>query len=125
MIFAFAGWLRRLMEGSHMKRSRWCAVSVLASATMLVATRCPPQGGGTGSTNQAPTVAVSATPSSGTVPLSVAFNSAGTFDPEGPALTYSWNFGDGSPLDTSTSPTHIYAAVGTYTATLTAKDTAN
>src|SRR4051812_35250887 len=94
-----------------MMRSRWFALSVLASATMLVATGCPPEGGGSPSTNQAPTVVVSGTPTSGAAPLSVAFSSAGTFDPEGTALTYSWNFGDGSPLDTSTSPTHIYAAV--------------
>jgi len=36
------------------------------------------------------------------------------------ATAYQWNFGDGSPVVTETSPTHLYAAPGTYTAVLTA-----
>ncbi len=36
------------------------------------------------------------------------------------AAAYRWNFGDGSPVVTETSPTHLYAGPGTYTAILTA-----
>jgi hypothetical protein len=36
------------------------------------------------------------------------------------ALNYTWDFGDGSPTETSAAPTHTYAAAGTYTVTLTA-----
>ena len=36
-------------------------------------------------------------------------------------FTYSWNFGDGA-TSTLQNPSHSYAAVGTYTVTLTAKD---
>jgi uncharacterized repeat protein (TIGR01451 family) len=36
------------------------------------------------------------------------------------ATAYQWNFGDGSPVVTETSPTHLYASPGTYTAILTA-----
>lgn len=39
------------------------------------------------------------------------------------AVSYSWNFGDGSPIfnTTSTAPfTHLYSSYGTYTATMTA-----
>jgi len=36
------------------------------------------------------------------------------------ATAYQWNFGDGSPVVTETSPTHLYANPGTYTAILTA-----
>jgi gliding motility-associated-like protein len=35
-------------------------------------------------------------------------------------LTYTWNFGDNSPISVETKPTHIYAVVGTYTVVLTA-----
>jgi glucose/arabinose dehydrogenase len=68
----------------------------------------------------APTATASATPGSGTpAPLTTQFSSAGTTDPMGLPLTYSWNFGDGSPVDTTPSPSHQYNSNGTYTATLT------
>ena len=34
-----------------------------------------------------------------------------------------WNFGDGSPLNTQTSPSHLYASLGSYVVTLIAIDT--
>ncbi len=36
------------------------------------------------------------------------------------AVSYVWNFGDGSPTSTLTNPSHTYTAFGTYTVTLTA-----
>jgi len=38
------------------------------------------------------------------------------------AKTYQWNFGDGSAVDTSMSPSHTYASPGTYTVQLIAGD---
>ena len=38
----------------------------------------------------------SANVTTGPAPLTVNFSSAGSVDPEGQALTYSWDFGDGS-----------------------------
>lgn len=35
-------------------------------------------------------------------------------------LTYSWDFGDGTPLETAANPTHVYQSAGTYTITLIA-----
>ncbi len=35
-------------------------------------------------------------------------------------LTYSWDFGDGSPLETVANPTHVYQTAGTFTITLVA-----
>jgi len=35
-------------------------------------------------------------------------------------MTYSWDFGDGTPLETTANPTHIYQTAGTFTITLIA-----
>lgn len=43
------------------------------------------------------------------------FNNAST----GTELQYSWDFGDGSPIDNSLSPSHHFAASGSYLVTLT------
>jgi PKD repeat protein len=67
----------------------------------------------------APTAAASAVPNAGSAPLQVQFSSAGSSEPYGLPLSYSWDFGDGAPTDTSANPSHQYAASGTYTATLT------
>lgn len=49
------------------------------------------------------------------------FNGSGSSDPEGAALTYQWNFGDGS-TGTGVRPTHTYSSAGTYTVTLIVSD---
>ena len=48
--------------------------------------------------NRAPTVKAGAAPKSGTAPLSVLLTASGT-DPDGDALTYSWDYGDGVGRD--------------------------
>lgn len=79
-----------------------------------------PDGDCTGGT-LAPTATMTATPSSGIAPLTVAFDSAGSNDVDGTIVDYAWDFGDGG---TATGPTatHTYATPGTYTATLTVTD---
>ena len=71
--------------------------------------------------NQAPVVAASASPTSGQGPLTVRFSSAGSSDPEGQTLTYSWNFGDGTS-STAANPTHIYQNNGLFQARVTVSD---
>ncbi|GAA2326517.1 PQQ-dependent sugar dehydrogenase [Dactylosporangium salmoneum] len=71
--------------------------------------------------NRAPTAAASASRTSGVAPLAVTFSSAGSSDPEGGALTYSWAFGDGG-TSTAANPSHTYTTNGNYVATLTVKD---
>ena len=53
----------------------------------------------------------------------VSFTNQSTLANNG-SMTYSWNFGDGSPLSSSTSPSHVYAAINTYTISLTATSAA-
>ncbi|WP_230984912.1 PKD domain-containing protein [Microbispora oryzae] len=57
----------------------------------------------------------------GPAPLTVNFSSAGSSDPEGGSLSYSWAFGDGT-ISTSANPSKTYTTNGTYTATLTVRD---
>ncbi|MEO7462487.1 MAG: PKD domain-containing protein, partial [Ferruginibacter sp.] len=38
---------------------------------------------------------------------------------DGSALTYSWDFGDGTPASTAVNPSHTYTAIGSYNITLT------
>ncbi|MFE4175453.1 ThuA domain-containing protein [Streptomyces sp. NPDC056909] len=58
---------------------------------------------------------------SGKSPLKAVFSSAGTSDPDGDALTYAWDFGDGG-TSTEANPTYTYKKNGTYSARLTVTD---
>lgn len=66
-----------------------------------------------------PIAVASASPTVGDAPLTVGFSSVGSNIGTGTGLTYSWDFGDGSPVDTGPSPVHVYENVGTYIAKLT------
>jgi glucose/arabinose dehydrogenase/chitodextrinase len=74
--------------------------------------------------NQPPVAVASANPTSGQAPLSVALSSAGSSDPEGQPLSYSWTFGDGG-TSTAPNPTHVYQTSGGYVARLTVSDGTN
>ena len=74
--------------------------------------------------NQAPVAVATANPTTGPAPLAVAFSSAGSSDPEGQPLTYSWTFGDGG-TSTAANPTHTYTQAGRYTARLSVSDGVN
>ncbi len=70
-----------------------------------------------------PLVETSADPAtSSAATQTVQFSSEGTRDPDGDAITYDWDFGDGTAHSTEPNPSHTYAAVGTYRATLTVTD---
>ncbi|UDY37962.1 PKD domain-containing protein [Dermatobacter hominis] len=70
-----------------------------------------------------PTVALTAAPTSVFRGESVAFSAAGSADPGGSALSYYWEFGDGSS-STSQSPTKSYSTKGSFTAILTVTNAA-
>src|SRR5437588_72133 len=79
--------------------------------------------------NAAPTAVLTATPTSGTAPLTVNFDGSGSYDPDtapppDTIASYTFNFGDGSAVVTQSTPTISppYNAAGNYGARLTVTD---
>lgn len=62
------------------------------------------------------------TPQTGVAPLLVQYDATGVSDPEGDAISLSWDFGDSSAASTSPSGSHTFAQPGTYTVVLLAQD---
>jgi PKD repeat protein len=75
---------------------------------------------GTGG-NKWPVATASASPAGGDVPLSLAFSSAGSSDPDGTVTAYGWDFGDGG-TSSGANPSHFYTIGGPHVATLTVTD---
>jgi large repetitive protein len=70
--------------------------------------------------NQPPNAVISTPSCAGLV---CNFSSASSTDPNtGDTISRQWNWGDGTPNSTSTSPSHTFPAAGTYTVTLTVTD---
>ena len=51
----------------------------------------------------------------------VSFDGSGSYDPDGTIVSYDWNFGDGN-TGSGVSPSHTYAAAGSYIVNLTVTD---
>ncbi|MBQ4819027.1 glycoside hydrolase family 48 protein [Aquimarina sp. MMG016] len=77
-----------------------------------------PNGGNT------PMASFTATPESGVAPLEVSFDASASSDPNGDALSYNWNFGNGE-TSTTANPIITYSAIGSYLVTLTVSDGEN
>jgi glucose/arabinose dehydrogenase len=79
----------------------------------------------TGNANRPPNSVIAADPTSGPLPLTVNLDGSGSNDPDaGDTLSYLWDFGDGSPTETTTTPStsHTYSTKRTYTASLRVRD---
>jgi len=73
------------------------------------------------SDNLPPVVVITADNTQGYAPLSVSFDGSQSYDPESGAVTYLWDFGDGSNSH-EMGPIHLYTTPGSYLATLTVTD---
>jgi len=73
---------------------------------------------------QNPTADFSFTPSSGTAPLTVAFDASSSTSPNGSITSYSWDFGDGTSEFGTINTSHDYVTAGTFAITLTVTDSA-
>lgn len=76
--------------------------------------------------NRTPVAVATADKNFGPGPLTVQFTGSSSSDPDAQPLTYSWNFGDGTPVSTAANPAHTFtppsSAAAGYTVTLTVTD---
>jgi PKD repeat protein len=74
-----------------------------------------------GAANQPPTAVISALPTTGVAPLSVAFDGSRSTDIDGTIAAWVWFFGDGT---SGSGPmiTHVYSTAGFYVANVTVTD---
>ncbi len=75
-----------------------------------------------GTANRNPSAVASADVNSGLTTLTVHFSALGSSDPDGDPITYSWNFGDGTPAAAGRDVVHDYTVAGTYQAVVTVSD---
>lgn len=72
--------------------------------------------------NSPPVAVAAANPISGESPLQVNFDASGSHDSDQDPLTYSWNWGDGTPDGSGETASHSYTSAGVYGVTLTVGD---
>ncbi|MFC5729434.1 MULTISPECIES: ThuA domain-containing protein [Nocardioides] len=73
--------------------------------------------------SRSPVASISAEPTSGHAPLTVAFDGSASSDPEGAELAYAWDFEDDGAVDATTATaSHTYGTKGVHTARLTVTD---
>jgi PKD repeat protein len=108
--------------GSYVLRLTASDSELTASDDLLVIASNPPPPG-----DNAPSAALTVTPSSGAVPLDVTADASASTDTDAtPIATYNFDFGDGTTTGAQASGTaiHTYTAAGSYTVTVTVTDTA-
>ncbi|MFM7067826.1 MAG: PKD domain-containing protein, partial [Actinomycetes bacterium] len=96
--------------------------SATTTTTEVTTTTTEPTTTTTTIPNEAPTAAIAADETYGQVDLTVNFSATDSTDSDGTIVTASWDFGDGSAVETGLTATHTYTTVGTYTATVTVTD---
>jgi len=74
------------------------------------------------SVNQPPAAAFSMNPPGGMAPLQVMLDGSSSSDPDGSIVSYTWNFGDGTPEQSGQIVTHTFNATGLLNVRLTVSD---
>jgi glucose/arabinose dehydrogenase len=72
--------------------------------------------------NRTPKAVVSARPTSGIAPLEVSFDGSGSSDSDGDPLSYTWDFGDESPITKGVTASHTYTTNGLFDVQLVVDD---
>jgi len=105
-------------EASRLAKALIADANALAGRRPVVAAPPPPP-----PVNRPPSARLQA-PAEGGVNAPLTFSGEGSSDPDGDPLTYTWDFGDGTPTASSPSPvaTHRYAQIGNYPVRLTVSD---
>ena len=95
------------------------AQSIIADLSVPVAAPAP-----VAVANRPPVCRVSAAPAQAQVGEAVTLDASGSSDPDNDVLSYTWDFGDGTPPAKTTvaRTTHSYAKIGNYTAKVTVDD---
>ena len=114
--------ISRLSPSQIFHSSRFALLA--ASLVALAACGGGGGGGGGGSSNHAPSASFVASPSTGSAPLTVAFDASASSDSDtGDSIaTFAWTFGDGGS-GSGANVSHVYSTAGSFTATLTVTDT--
>jgi outer membrane protein OmpA-like peptidoglycan-associated protein len=104
-------------EASRLAKALIADANALATRRAAVAPPPPPPA------NRPPSARLQA-PAEGDVNTLLTFSAEGSSDPDGDQLTYTWDFGDGTPTASTPTPstTHRYAQIGNYPVRLTVSD---
>ncbi len=92
---------------------------ITLTAISLLVAACNNGGGSSGIS-----ASFTATPATGKAPLPVTFDATASKPSSGSIVEYSWSFGDGQTAVGPVAPSHTYTATGSFTVTLTVKDSA-
>ncbi len=109
-------WTRPWSQSAHAPTT---ATSVQRGASGWTSRTMFPYQGDPGQPNVAPTARITG---ASCTQLTCSFNGSTSNDWDGDTLTYSWNFGDGSPAATTTNASRTYETGGAKTVTLTVSD---
>ncbi|MBI4090141.1 MAG: lamin tail domain-containing protein [Candidatus Kerfeldbacteria bacterium] len=113
----YAAMARNGLAGDGTKPEQWHTASVAVNLKPDSFVRGTPRA----ANENVPPVVASISDQIAVVGQAVTFDASESVDPDGVALVFEWEFGDGGISDVA-APTHVYAASGTFHGGLTVRD---